>query len=153
MATTLPLNWGRIVLCGVLAGIVGGVCLDLFIYLTSLHAAHTSALSLLQFIATAGFGKPAYTSTSQPWAGVAMHFLVSIAWGVGYAYMASTKPAINKNPLISGFIFGLVVYVVMQFALYTVRALETPDALELYLTVVAYTVFFGIPVALVARLK
>ncbi len=121
--------------------------------LHKLHAAHASALSLLQFLASAGFGKPAYTSTSHEWAGVAMHFLVSIGWGIGYAYMAFTKPAIKKNPLISGFIFGLVVYVVMQFALYTVRALGTPDAIELYLTVLAYTVFFGVPVALVARLK
>jgi uncharacterized membrane protein YagU involved in acid resistance len=153
MATTVPLNWGRIVLSGILAGIAGGICIDLFIYLISLPSAHTSVLSLWQFIASAGFGRLASTSATHPWAGVATHFLVSIGWGIGYAYIAQTRPATNKNVLISGFVYGLVVYVVMQFVLYTVQALKTADALELYIGVLAYTVFFGVPISLVARVK
>lgn len=153
MATALPLNWGRIVLSGVLAGIVGGITIDLFIYLTNLLPAHASMLSFWQFIASTGFGKVAYTSTSYAFAGLIMHFCVSIAWAIGYAYMARTKPIINKQPLISGFIYGLVVYVVMQFVLFSVQALKTPDAVSVYMGVLAHTVFYGIPVAYLARAK
>lgn len=153
MATIVPLNWGRIVLSGILAGIAGGICIDLFIYLTSLLPAHASIVSFWQFIASTGFGKVAYTSTSYAWAGILMHFCVSIGWGIGYAYIAHTKPVINKQPLISGFMFGLVVYVVMQFVLFSVQALKTPDAVSVYMGVLAHTVFFGIPVAFVARVK
>lgn len=153
MASVVPLNWGRLVLSGIIAGVVGGICIDLFIYLTSLLPAHASILSFWQFIASTGFGKVAYTSTSYAWAGLVMHFLVSIGWGIGYAYMAHTKPAVNKQPLISGFLFGLVVYIVMQFVLFSVQALKVPDMLSVYLAVVAHTVFFGIPVALTTRVK
>lgn len=153
MATVVPLNWGRIVLSGILAGVAGGICIDLFIYATNLLPAHASILSLWQFIASTGFGKVAYTSTSYAWAGVVMHFCVSIGWGIGYAYMARTKPVINKQPLISGFIFGLIVYVVMQFVLFSVQALKTPDTVSVYMGILAHTVFFGIPVAFAARVK
>lgn len=153
MATVVPLNWGRIVLSGVLAGIAGGICIDLFIYVTSLLPAHASILSLWQFIASTGFGKVAYTSISYAWVGLAMHFCVSIGWGIGYAYMAHTKPVINRQPLISGFLFGLVVYIVMQFVLFSVQALKTPDAVSVYMGILGHTVFFGIPVAFAARVK
>lgn len=153
MATVVPLNWGRIVLSGIIAGITGGICIDLFIYATSLLPAHASILSLWQFVASTAFGKIAYSSTSYAWAGLGMHLITSVAWGTGYAYMAHTRPAINKQPLISGFIFGLIVYGVMQLVLFSVQELKVPDALAVYLSVIAHTVFFGIPVALVARVK
>jgi len=153
MSTPYPLSWGRIALSGVLAGVAGGISIDAFIYLTSLLPTHASILSLWQFIASTAFGKAAYTSSSYAWAGACMHFVVSIAWASGYAYVAQSKPAVSKQPLLSGLLFGLVVYVVMQFVLFSAQALKVPDALSVYLGVVAHTVFFGIPVAYVARMK
>ncbi len=132
MAFAAPFNWSRIVLSGVLAGIVGGIFFDAFVYLASLVPAHASILSLWQFVASTALGRVAFASASYAWAGAAMHFAVSICWGIGYAYTAQTKPAINKQPLISGFIFGLVVYVVMQFVLFSVQALKVPDLLSVY---------------------
>ncbi len=153
MATALPLNWGRIVLSGVLAGIGGGVCFDLFLYLTSLIPTHASVLSLWQFAASTAFGKTAFASASYAWIGVAMIFVASIGWGIGYAYMANTRRAINKQPIISGFIFGVIVYIVMQFVLFSVQALKVPDIMSVYLGILGCTVFFGIPIAFIARVK
>lgn len=153
MATLAPLNWGRIVLSGVLAGLVGGIIFMLFVYLTSLLPVHATILSLWQYAASTAFGKAAFASPAFAWAGLAMMLLAAAGWGVGYAYLAHTKPAVNKQPLISGFVFGLVVYVVMQFVLFSVQALKVPDALSVYLGVLAATVFFGIPVALAARVR
>lgn len=81
------------------------------------------------------------------------HFCTGVGWGIGYAYMAHTRPAINKQPIISGFIFGVIVYIVMQFVLFSVQALKVPDIMTVYLGILACTVFFGIPIAFVARVK
>lgn len=153
MATVAPLNWGRIVLSGVLAGIIGGICFDLFLFLTTLIPGHASVLSLWQYAASAALGKGALASPSSAWIGVALIFAGSIGWGIGYAYLAHTRTQINKQPLISGFIFGVVVYVVMQFVLFSVQALKVPDIMSVYLGVLGSTVFFGIPIAFAARVK
>jgi len=153
MATAFPLNWGRVVLSGVVAGIVGGVCFGVFLYLSSLLPDRASVLSLLQFAASTAFGKAAFSSASYAWIGLAMIFLASIGWSIGYSYMAHTRRAINKQPIISGFIFGLIVYVVMQFVLFSVQALDSPSIMSVYLGILGCTVFGGIPIAFAARVK
>jgi hypothetical protein len=149
MASALPLNWSRIVLRGLLAGIAGGFLIDLFIYATSLMPQHASILGLWQFVASSAFGKIAYASTSYAWAGLAMHTVVSIAWGIGYAYISETQQAVNASPVLSGLIFGMVVYVVMQLALSSVGLLKITGGMQVVLAIVAHTIFFGLPVALV----
>jgi hypothetical protein len=153
MATTASLHWGRIVLSGVLAGIIGGICIDLFLFLASALPAHESILSLWQYEASTALGKVALSSASYAWIGLALHLAAAIGWGIGYAYLANTQTAINKQPLISGFLFGFVVYVVMQVVLFTVQPFKIPDPFAVYLGMLAATVFFGIPVAFVARVK
>ena len=153
MATVAPLNWGRIVMSGALAGIAGGICFNLFLFLTTLLPGHASVLSLWQFAASTALGKSALASTSSAWIGLVLIFAAGIGWGIGYAYLARTRPQINKQPLISGFIFGVIVYVVMQFVLFSVQALKVPDIMSVYLGVLGSTVFFGIPIAFAARVK
>lgn len=153
MATVAPLNWGRIVLSGALAGIAGGICFDLFLFLTTLLPGHASVFSLWQFAASAALGKGAAASPSSAPIGLALIFAASIGWGIGYAYLAHARPQINKQPFISGFIFGVIVYLVMQFVLFSVQALNVPDIMSVYLGVLGSTVFFGIPIAFVARVK
>lgn len=153
MASVAPLNWSRIVLRGAPAGIAGGVCFNLFIYLAGLLPAHASVLSLWQFAASTAFGKVALASPSYAWIGLLLIFAASIGWGIGYAYLAQARAAVNKQPIISGFIFGAIVYVVMQFVLFSVQALKVPDIMSVYLGILGCTVFFGVPIALVARVK
>ncbi len=109
---------------GIASGIVGGLLIDLFIYFTSLAPHHAGILGLWQFIASSAFGTVAYTSTGYAWAGLAMHALVSMAWGVGYSYLSQTQQAVNKMPIISGLVFGLIVYVVMQIGARDRRAAQ-----------------------------
>jgi hypothetical protein len=153
MAFVAPLNWSRILMSGAAAGIVGGICFNAFIYLAGLLPAHASVLSLWQFSASTAFGKAAFTSPSYVWIGLVLIFAAAIGWGIGYAYIAHSRPAVNKQPIISGFIFGLIVYIVMQFVLFSVQALKVPDIMSVYLGVLGCTVFFGIPIAFVARVK
>ncbi len=138
---------------GALAGIAGGVIFMLFVYLASLLPEHASFVSLLQFTASTAFGKAAYLSAAYAWTGLGMLLAAAGGWGIGYAYLAHTKPVVNKQPLISGFLFGVIVYVIMQFVLFSVQALKVPDAVNVYVDVLATTVFFGIPIAFIARVK
>ena len=149
MATVTRLSWRRIVLRGVFAGVVGAVLFDAFIYAGVLAPSHASILSLWQFVASSAFGKVAFTSAGYAWAGLAMHAVVSIAWGIGYAYLSETQPAVNVRPIVSGILFGIVVYVVMQLALATVGLLKITSAAQVPLGVCARTIFFGLPIALV----
>lgn len=153
MAFVAPINWGRIAASGALAGIAGGIGFNLFLYLTSLLPGHASVLADWQFAASTALGKSALSSPAFAWIGIALIFVAGVGWGIGYAYMAHTRPAINKQPIISGFIFGVIVYIVMQFVLFSVRALKVPDIMTVYLGILACTVFFGIPIAFVARVK
>jgi hypothetical protein len=149
MASALRLNWAGIALHGAIAGIAGGILIDLFIYVTTLLPEHASIFSLWQFVASSAFGKAAYTSMAYAWAGLAMHAIVSIGWGIGYAYLSETQPAVNASPLFSGILFGIIVYVVMQLALATVGLLKITSGTQVALAICAHTIFFGVPVALI----
>lgn len=149
MATVVPLNWGRLIARGVIAGIVGGILIDVCIYVFVLLPQHASMISLWQFVASSAFGKAAYTSTSYAWIGLLMHAGTSIAWGIGYSYLSEVQPAVNAQPVISGILFGLVVYVAMQIVLESVGLLVIKNAAQIGYGVLAHTIFFGVPVALV----
>jgi uncharacterized membrane protein YagU involved in acid resistance len=149
MASAQRLNWARVLARGAVAGIMGGILIDAFLYAATLAPNHEGILRLWQFIASSAFGKVAYTSLAYAWAGLAMHLLVSIAWGIGYSYLSATQPAVNASPIFSGVLFGIIVYVVMQLALASVGLLVIRSASQVLIAICAHTIFFGVPVALV----
>jgi hypothetical protein len=149
MATVARLDWRRIVLRAIAAGIAGGICIELFLYLAAVLPHHGSMLGAWQFIASTAFGKVAFTSASYAWAGLAMSFAVSIAWALGYGYLAATQSSVDARPVISGLVYGFVVWGVMQLVLYTVQALHINSFGDAVINIIAHTAFFGLPVALV----
>jgi hypothetical protein len=148
MASVATVHWGRIVLRAIVAGIVGGICIDLFLYLATVLPHHGNMIAVWQFIASTAFGKVAFSSTSYAWAGLAMHFAVSIAWAAGYGYLVETQRGVAAHPVISGLVFGFVVWGVMQLVLYTVQALHINTLGDAIVNIIAHTLFFGLPVAL-----
>jgi hypothetical protein len=151
MAVVARLDWGRVVLRAISAGIAGGFCIELFLYLATVLPHHGSMLAIWQFIASTAFGKVAFTSTRYAWAGLAMSFVVSIAWAVGYGYLAATQSSVEARPIVSGLVYGFVVWGVMQLVLYTVQALHINSFGDAIVNIIAHTVFFGLPVALVTN--
>src|SRR6266404_2969640 len=91
--STPPLDWGRIAWRGTAAGLSGGLLFGLFIYPVIARP-------------SAGF--------------IALYAAVCLAWGIGYAYLAQTHAQLNTLPILSGVVYGLVAYVVMQLVLYSV---------------------------------
>lgn len=142
----------RMVKRALLAGIAGGIVLDIYLWLTTVLPAHQSMTAAWQFIASTVFGNVAFTSPSYAAAGLAIHFIVSIGWAGGYVYFANAQPATNQRWAVAGIAYGVVVYVLMQLILlgsghFTPPA--TPNAFVIAL--VGHTIFFGIPVAYVVR--
>jgi uncharacterized membrane protein YagU involved in acid resistance len=154
MATSVRLNWGRVVMQALSAGIVGGFVVDLYLYLTTILPAHGSIVAMLQWVASAAIGPVALTSTSYAWLGLVVHFIVSIGWAGGYAYFAQTQNFVNTRWFISGLMYGLIVYVFMQALLLGARAFVFPPTPTAFLNaVLAHMLFFGVPVAyVVARM-
>jgi hypothetical protein len=149
MASVARIQWGRVVLRAIVAGIVGGVCTEVFLYLATMLPHNVSILTVWQSIASTAFGKRALTSATYAWAGLVMYFAVSIGWAVGYGYLAVTQRGITTRPAISGLVFGFVVWGVMQLVLYTVQALTIHSFGDAAIEIVGAMVFFGLPVALV----
>ena len=122
---TLPLDWRAVAWRGTAAGLSGGLLFGLFIDPVVARP-------------TAGF--------------IALYAAVCLAWGIGYAYLAQTRAQLNTQPVISGAVYGLVAYVVMQLVLYSVAAERVGSALEIGFGGFGSCLFFGLPVALVTRL-
>ncbi len=126
----LVLDWRRIALRGAAAGSIGGVLLG----------------SLLL-----AAGGRRYAVSPQFGESLVLYAAICIAWGIGYAYLAATRPQLDRRPVLSGLTFGLVVYVVVQLALYGVGAEQTHTAQQVAYGIAATCLLFGLPVALAAR--
>ena len=144
----------RVLWAGVLAGIVGGVLLEFFLVAVLVVAYREplvpSLISNFQFDAAGAIGKAtAFSSPAYAWLGAAVHFVVSIGWATGYAYLAQTRPQLLTQPLVSGVFYGIVVYVMMQLILLAAGLFTMPSSTGLLTQLTAHCVFFGIPVAYV----
>ncbi len=126
----LPLDWRRVALRGCIAGLTGGALFGAFLW--AIGPLYAGMVNFGEFII--------------------LYVALSLAWGIGYVYLADTRPQINKLPLLSGVVFGIVVYVVMQLVLYGVAAEQTHTALQVAYGVIASCLFFGLPIALLTRL-
>jgi uncharacterized membrane protein YagU involved in acid resistance len=145
-------NWGRLIGQGILAGIVGAILIDAFQYFSTLATTHqASIVAIWQYVASSAVGATAYTSTSYAWLGLLFHAIVSIAWAIGYAYVAATRPNVMSTPWLSGLVFGAVVWLIMTFVLMLDRIAPPISATSVVMGLTACCIFYGIPVALTVR--
>lgn len=153
MQASSSVRWDRVATQAVAAGIVGETLIDVFLWLATIVPQGGSILTMWQWVASTAFGKGALANPQFAWVGLALHVGVSIGWAGGYAYLAASRPFLSARWPISGFVYGIVVYLLMQIVLlvdgnFTLPA--GPPAVAVAL--VAHCFFFGIPVALIVRL-
>jgi uncharacterized membrane protein YagU involved in acid resistance len=134
---------------GILAGLAGGVLLDAYLLAVGALSHRLTPEQLYTYIASGLVGKGAYAWPGMLWLGLVVHLLVSIGWGVAYAYVAVSTPQVAANPVISGTVYGLVVFVMMQIVQALAGIWRPPSFGEAFTSVVAHVVFFGLPVAFV----
>lgn len=133
-----------------IAGIVGAVVLQLYLFLTVTVPQHGSLAAFWQWIASVAIGKVAFINGGFMWLGLLLHLAVSIGWAGGYAFLAAQLAFLNQRWLVSGLVYGLVVYVFMQLLLLGANSFQFPATPNQFINgIVATTVFFGLPVAFV----
>jgi hypothetical protein len=141
----------RLTLPGVVAGIAGGILIDLFLLGVYVWHEHLIAWQMLyQSIASPLLGHSAYSSDTGVIAGMAIHLAISIAWGLGYAYVAGSTRQVLEHPFVAGIVFGIVVFVTMQVVEMTV-GLWRPTFGNIETGLVAHVVFFGLPIAYIVN--
>ena len=88
--------------------------------------------------------------------GVSLHFLIAFIWATIY-YGASLKlPALIRQPLICGPLYGVVVYFAMQIIVLPLSAIRKPPfsfaaPLQMLQGIIVHIICVGLPIALSAR--
>ncbi len=146
IAPARPLN---IVPYGIVAGLIGGAVIDLFLLATGMG----HAPQIYQWIASLIVGPVAFSSAADAWLGVGLHIIVSAAWGVAYALLCQRiGTVVLDRPVVAGVAFGIVVWAVMQLVLLSLHAWQRPiSPVVLLLSLIAHTLFFGVPIATFVR--
>ena len=132
---------------GAIAGIIGGIFVDLFLSLAN----HASLTHIWQFVASGLVGSVAFTAPSYAIVGLVLHLCISIVWGVIYAWLAfGPWPFLARNGVVGGVLYGVVVMVAMTVLLMLKHMGPggPPDAGMVVKSLIAHTVFFGLPVGL-----
>ena len=153
MVGTKHISWPGVVTQAVVAGIVGAIALDVFLWAATIAPSGGSIATMWQWIASTAFGKGALTNPSFAAIGAIMHLGVSIGWAGGYAFFAATRPVMSQRWPVSGIVYGIVVWFMMQIVLLVDANFVLPASWSaVAIAIVAHCVFFGLPVALIVRL-
>jgi hypothetical protein len=85
--------------------------------------------------------------------GLAMDFVVSLVWAALFTWLYIAFPTIRQNIAVTGLVFGVVVMVVMLYAIVPIgHATRMQSTVSHVVNVlIAHTVFFGLPVALTVK--
>lgn len=136
---------------GIIAGLVGGAVDGIFLVAALVFQGQPLATALVGFFQSAAAGAigkgMAYSSPAFAWLGVAMYFLLGIAWALAFAYLAQQRRQLIARPLVSGIVFGFVVWTITQVVLLGAGLFQTTTSTSLAISLIAYCAFFGIPVA------
>jgi hypothetical protein len=135
---------------GVAAGIVAGLTVSAFAAFSQWNDGR-SLTDTYTFLASLIVG-PQTAAAGGTWVvplGIAGLFAGSIAWAFGYLYAARRQAQLLTRPLVSGIGFGIVVWFVNQLVLVTMNRF-TPTFYGLDRDLIAYVIFFGLPLAFTA---
>ncbi|WP_336970540.1 hypothetical protein [Sphingobium aromaticiconvertens] len=104
------------------ATLVAGT-LDIFSAFLFAGIAGMSVSSVLQFVASGPFGDAAKGLPSWLWAivGLAVHFAIMACMAAAYMLAAQRIPMLVRSPLLTGLIYGLLLWVVMYWIVRPVR--------------------------------
>jgi uncharacterized membrane protein YagU involved in acid resistance len=114
-----------------------------------------SPMVVFQSIASGALGQAAFSGGLATAAlGAGVHLLISLVAGGIYVVAADRWPWLLRRPFSGGILFGLAVYVVMNFGVIPLSRIgfnlpKSPELLALSLSIHLFA--FGLPIGLVAR--
>lgn len=142
-----------------LGGFVGGT-LDITYACIHWSIAHDVApMRIFQSVAAGVLGREAAVAGgwSTAMLGLALHFSMTIIMAAFFVFVARATPVLNRVPLLSGVIYGLGLYAVMNFIVVPISAagdgtIQMPELNQFfYGGVLAHTLLVGAPIALIAK--
>jgi len=109
---------------------------------------------LLQNIASGLLGRAAFTQGARSAIlGLLLHYFIATTVATIYI-LASRHLPLSRHPFLSGTLYGIVVYIVMNYLVLPPSKIgprPTPSLIPLVNGVAALILFIGIPVAFIAR--
>jgi uncharacterized membrane protein YagU involved in acid resistance len=143
---------------GLWAALVGGSTaglLDIVFAISFAGYNGTSPVRLLQTVASGLFGNPAFDGgTFMAALGLLLHFGMSFIWAGLFVVVARRIRLLVLRPILSGILFGVVVFLTMRLVVLPLSAFPWPvtfKPLATALDVLSHTLLFGVPIALAAR--
>ena len=87
--------------------------------------------------------------------GVAIHYAIALAWTAIFYVTAAKFVLLTRTPILSGLVYGVIVYLVMNFLVLPMTAVPPrPAAVTLVNrinAVLALMICIGLPIALLVR--
>jgi uncharacterized membrane protein YagU involved in acid resistance len=138
----------------VFSGLAGLIAISVYLVVALQFVLHTAAgLQLFQWDASNALGPAAFAGGWETAAlGLLMDVPVSLAWSATFVLVVERISAARAHAVVTGVLFGAVVMVVMHWVVVPLgHASEgAPSAIPLLNELIAHTLFFGVPIALVA---
>jgi uncharacterized membrane protein YagU involved in acid resistance len=146
-------SFGRAVRAALVGGLVSGTA-DLAYAFIAYGVVGVPPLRILQSIASGWLGKAAYTSgATAAVAGMLSHFLITCVAAGLYVFASRQLPILVRRPLASGAVFGVGVFLVMNYIVVPLSAAvsASPQGVFLVLGLLVHIFLVGVPIALIAR--
>ena len=138
-----------------IAGLVAGTLDILDAMLFYNFRSHVPPIRILYAIASGLLGRSAFTGGLPTAAlGLAMHFCIAIFWAAVFILAARVVPALRRYAVVSGMIYGLIVYVIMNYVVLPhthARPLPTQASIIVLNGVGAIVFCVGLPIALINK--
>jgi len=109
--------------------------------------------NMLRFVGSGPFPDATEMGTGGALIGLAVHFMLMAIMVTVFVIAARTSPRILDRPLVSGFVYGLITYAVLDLVAVPLRfpAAWPPSALSITTQLFAHVVLVGWPTAFIAR--
>jgi len=143
---------GAIFLSGLIAGTLD-ILAAIIIYSVILEK--TTAIKILQSIASGVFKKEAYSGDPKmAWYGLGLHYIIAMLFALFYFLIYPYIPFFKKSPLISGILYGIFVWIIMNlivlpivFPILPAKTLDFP----LILSILILIFCIGLPISFIAK--
>jgi len=143
---------GTIFLSGLIAGTLD-ILAAVIIYAVVLEK--TTAIKILQSIASGVFKKEAYTGgPKMAWYGLGFHYLIAFIFAWFYFIIYSYLPFLKKNVILSGILYGILVWIIMNLIVLPMVFPLLPEKhfdFPLLLSILILIVCIGLPIASITR--
>jgi ABC-type uncharacterized transport system permease subunit len=135
-------------------GIAGTLDITYAIVYSAIRAG-VSATVVLQSVASGLLGKAAYEGGASTAAlGFCLHYGMAFLIAAIFCFASRKLAFMTERAVISGLLYGVCVYVVMNFVVLPLSAFPTPltfTPTRVAINVVAHMILFGLPIALATR--